>query len=163
MLPLQERGVEILYHNLLRLILENSSIFPGEILVMAPNIEEYAPAIEGIIRGAEQSELEFHISNLGSRRQSEIWQGFLFLLDLSEGSWNQNGLLHFLAMPHFNVAMRFQIMISNPSRNGLKQHVFGGEMIGNIETSFYSDAIVNEESPRRAWLERGITVFRASC
>lgn len=90
--PGKRREIEILYHNLLRIILDDPSISLGEIVVMAPQIEDYAPFIQSIF-GEAQSQLDFQILDLGLRRESRMVQGFLHLLQLSEGQWNASELL----------------------------------------------------------------------
>ena len=83
--PCKRREVEILYHNLLRLMLDNPSLCPGDVIVMAPQIEEYAPYIQSLF-GTEHSQLDFQILDLGMKRQSALLQGFLQLLELGRGA-----------------------------------------------------------------------------
>lgn len=98
--PCRRREVEILYHNLLRLMAEDPSLCPADVIVMAPQIEDYAPFIQGIF-GAEQSQLDFQILDLGMLRQSEILQGFLLLLELSDGWWNAGEILQLFGHASF--------------------------------------------------------------
>ncbi|CUI17999.1 Putative exodeoxyribonuclease V gamma chain [Candidatus Protochlamydia naegleriophila] len=90
--PTMRREVQILYHNLLSIIEKNSSISPSDIIVMAPQITEYVPYIQSIF-GAVDSQLDFQILDLGMQTQSEIVQGFLQLLNLSESRWEVSQLL----------------------------------------------------------------------
>lgn len=90
--PCRRREVEILYHNILKLMLDNPSLCPGDVIVMAPQIDEYAPYIESIF-GSEESQLNFQLIDLGVKQQSKIVQGFSLLLDLCNGKWDAKELL----------------------------------------------------------------------
>ena len=98
--PCKRREVEILYHNILKLMSDNASLCPGEVIVMAPQIEDYAPYIQGIF-GAENSQLDFQILDLGIEKQSEIIQAFLLLVNLSEGKWDASELLELFGHASF--------------------------------------------------------------
>lgn len=89
--PTRRREVQILYHNLLRLI-EKKSLSPADMIVMAPDIMEYVPYIQSIF-GATNSQIDFQILDLGMQAQSELIKGFLQLLTLSESRWNAIELL----------------------------------------------------------------------
>lgn len=96
----RRREIEILYHNLLGLMQKDPDLSPGEIIVMAPQIEEYVPYIQSVF-GQEQSKLDFQILDLGLQLQSEIVQGFLQLMNLSEGRWDAVQLLQLFEHPSF--------------------------------------------------------------
>lgn len=88
----KRREIQILYHNLLKLIAKDPSLHPTDIIVMAPQIGNYVPYIQSIF-GAKDSLLDFQVLDLGMQIQSEIVQGFLQLLELSESRWNISNLL----------------------------------------------------------------------
>ena len=98
--PCIRREVEILYHNLLSLMLKDPALCPSDIIVMTPHIEEYIPYIQSIF-GSDQSQLDFQILDLGMQKQSEIVQGFLQLLGMGEGSWDASQLLQFFGNASF--------------------------------------------------------------
>lgn len=88
----KRREVQILYHNLLRLIADNPSLCPEDIIVMAPQISDYVPYIQSIF-GVQGSLLDFQVLDLGLHTQCEVVQGFLQLLELCESRWNASNLL----------------------------------------------------------------------
>lgn len=90
--PCRRREVQILYHNLLNLMASDPSLCPGDIIVMAPQINDYVPYIQSAF-GIEGSQLDFQVLDLGMHTQSEIVQGFLQLLELCESRWNASNLL----------------------------------------------------------------------
>jgi exodeoxyribonuclease V gamma subunit len=87
MAPTKRREVEVLYQQILGLIDRNPDLLPHDIIVMAPQIVEYMPYIQSIF-GASDSELDFQILDLGMQAQSNLTQGFLQLLALSDSRWD---------------------------------------------------------------------------
>ena len=92
--------IQILYHQLLKLMEEDPSLCPSDIIVMAPEVTDYIPYIERTF-GTDESQLDFQVLDLGMHTQSEIVQGFLHLLNLSESRWNGNNLLQLFEHPSF--------------------------------------------------------------
>lgn len=108
--PSQRREVEILYHNLLKLIAKEPSLSPGDMIVMAPQIGDYVPYIQSIF-GRDSSQLDFQILDLGMQTQSKIVQGFLQLLKLSESRWESSQLLQLFE--HSSFQRRHQFSLSD--------------------------------------------------
>lgn len=91
--PTRQREVQILYHNLLKLIeKEQGQLCPSDIIIMAPNIADYVPYIQTVF-GSHESQLDFQILDLGMHAYNEMVQGFLQLLALSESRWDVTHLL----------------------------------------------------------------------
>lgn len=109
--PNRQREVQILYHNLLRLIDQNpDTLCPKDIIVMAPQIMDYMPYIQSVF-GAQESLLDFQILDLGMRLQSEIVQGFLHLISLGESRWDVTHLLQLFG--HSAFQRRHQLTASD--------------------------------------------------
>lgn len=98
------REVQILYDTLLSIMAnhtqEGAPIGPGDIIVMAPNIAEYAPFIRAVF-GASDSVLSAQIMDIAMTAQSSLTQGFLHLLSLSFGRWDAANLLQLFDFPAF--------------------------------------------------------------
>ncbi len=93
MAPTRQREVQILYHNLMRLIeKESPHLCPKDMIVMAPHLMDYVPYIQSIF-GSQESQLDFQILDLGMQSHNEIVQGFLQLLALSDSRWDATHLL----------------------------------------------------------------------
>jgi exodeoxyribonuclease V gamma subunit len=91
--PNKQREIQILYHNLMRLIeKETSQLFPSDIIVMVPRVMDYVPYIQSIF-GSKDSQLDFQIMDLGMQSHNEMVQGFLQLLALSDSRWDVTHLL----------------------------------------------------------------------
>ncbi|PJA47819.1 MAG: exodeoxyribonuclease V subunit gamma [Syntrophobacterales bacterium CG_4_8_14_3_um_filter_49_14] len=84
------REVEALYDNLLAMFEEDQQLLPGDILVMAPDIETYAPFIQAVfdmpgevpsVRG-ESRRIPFGIADRSARRESTIIDAFLKIIAL---------------------------------------------------------------------------------
>lgn len=104
--PTIYREVEILYHTLLGLFENNPTLQPSDIMVLSPQIIEYAPFIKSVF-GAPDSQLNYQIMDLGLQEQSEIIQGFLLLLRLSESRWEADVLLQLFEHPWFQRKQQF--------------------------------------------------------
>ncbi len=78
------REIEVLHDNLLAMFEEDPGLLPKDIVVMAPDIESYAPFIQAVF-GTQTDEalrIPFTIADRGLRKESPIIQGFLSILDL---------------------------------------------------------------------------------
>lgn len=99
--PNKRREIEVLYHNLLNLIKTDAfSVQPSEILVLVPQLTDYLSYIHSVF-GAQDSLIDYQILDLGLQAQSEIVQGFLQLLALSESRWDATHLLQLFEHPSF--------------------------------------------------------------
>ena len=110
--PSRRREVQILYHNLLGLMAKHSSLHPGDIIVMAPQIDDYVSYIQSVF-GNEKSQLDLQILDLGMQMQSKIVQGFLQLLKLAESRWDASQLLQLFE--HASFQRRHQFTTSDYS------------------------------------------------
>ncbi len=98
--PNKRREIEVLYHNILKLIDKDPSLLPSDIMVMAPSIDAYIPYIQAYF-GSKDSCLSYHLLDLGLHLEYEIVKGFLILLDLSESRWEGGKFLELLSHPLF--------------------------------------------------------------
>jgi exodeoxyribonuclease V gamma subunit len=78
------REVEILHDHLLRMLSEDPSLHPGEFLVMAPDIEEYAPLVQAVFDNPDREEMRipYSIADRSMRKRSRTVDAFLALLNL---------------------------------------------------------------------------------
>lgn len=93
------REVEVLHDNLLKLMDKDRDIRPGDILVMTPDIEDYAPLVQAVFDGQSDPALRipFSIADRSLRRESRLIDGFLALLDLPQSRFEINRVLGLLA------------------------------------------------------------------
>lgn len=98
------REVEILYNNLLKIIDDHKGdrdpIKPEDILVMAPNVQEYEPFIKSIF-GNEESLLDFQVMDLSLPSQNQEVQAYLHLISLPFSRWEALTILQLLDYPSF--------------------------------------------------------------
>ncbi|MBW2321730.1 MAG: exodeoxyribonuclease V subunit gamma [Deltaproteobacteria bacterium] len=78
------REIEVLHDNLLAMFEEDPDLLPKDIVVMAPDIEFYAPFIQAVFDAQTDKELRipFTIADRGLRKESPIIEGFMSILDL---------------------------------------------------------------------------------
>lgn len=98
------REVQILYDNLLGILNKHiddpKAIRPGDILVMAPNIHEYAPYIEAVF-GANDSLLEPQVMDMDMPSNAPSVRAFQQMLSLSFSRWEASLVLQLLDCESF--------------------------------------------------------------
>ena len=100
------REVEVLYDQLLGLFERLSDLQASEILVMAPDIDAYAPLIEAVFsQPGDRPSIPYTLSDLGRGGENRLVTAFLGLLELPGSRFGVNQLLELLEVP--SVAGRF--------------------------------------------------------
>ena len=91
------REMEVLHEQLLSLFEVHPDLHASQVIVMAPDIEVYAPYIEAVF-GTADSELNipFTISDRDSRTESHFVDTFFKLLDIVEGRFEVNQVVDLL-------------------------------------------------------------------
>lgn len=91
--PTKKREVQILYNALLKSIEKRyPHLCPSDIVVMAPEIGDYAPFIKEVF-GSSESRLGFEIQDLEMALENEAVRGFALLLKISKGRWEASQLM----------------------------------------------------------------------
>ena len=94
------REVEVLYDQLLWLFEQHPDLTPADVVVMTPDIDAYAPAIEAVFGGAAgPRRIPFTIADRSLRADSPLVEAFLGLLDLSDSRYDADRLLTLLEAP----------------------------------------------------------------
>ncbi|MBW2094494.1 MAG: exodeoxyribonuclease V subunit gamma [Deltaproteobacteria bacterium] len=81
------REMEVLHDRLLFLFEQDPMLEPRHILVMAPDIERYAPFVQAVFAAPEKGDtrIPFSIADRSPKSQNLLVDPYLFLLDLSRG------------------------------------------------------------------------------
>jgi len=91
------REVEVLHDRLQLMMSENPSLRPGDILVMAPDINLYAPLIKAVfVPDARGRYLPYSIADRSFSRESKVVQWFLKLLEIPGSRFNLSDILELL-------------------------------------------------------------------
>jgi exodeoxyribonuclease V gamma subunit len=92
------REVEVLHDRLRQLFEEDPSLAPGDILVMTPDIETYAPFIQAVFEasGDASRRIPFTIADRSVREEGEIATAFLALLNLQGSRFGASQVLALL-------------------------------------------------------------------
>lgn len=105
--PKPAREVQVVYDTILSIIekhqRDESPITPGDILVMAPDINVYSPFVRSVFESAD-SKLAAHLMDLKSISEHSLIQGFLELLQLPLGRWELSRLLDLMQYPSFKAS-----------------------------------------------------------
>jgi exodeoxyribonuclease V gamma subunit len=94
------REVEVLYDQLLWLFDQHPDLTAADVVVMTPDIEAYAPAIEAVFGGAPlERRIPFTIADRSLRADSTLVEAFLELLELPGSRYDADRLLSLLEAP----------------------------------------------------------------
>jgi len=103
------REVEVLYDQLLFMFESNPDLSPRDVLVMTPDIETYAPLIQAVFDNPDhQQAIPYSISDRNRRKESQIIDTFLMILDLPGSRLETAQMLSILECPA--MSRRFQIL-----------------------------------------------------
>ena len=91
------REVQVLHDRLLDLFASDPTLKPADILVMAPDINLYAPAVAGVFGSARQElHIPWSIADRSKRGEQPVIDGFLALLELSSSRFTAPGVIALL-------------------------------------------------------------------
>jgi len=95
------REVEVLQDCLLALFESDPDLLPKDILVMTPDIETYAPYIQAVfsLPAGDPRWIPFSIADQGVRKESQLIDSFLSLLDLQGSRMGASQVLAILESP----------------------------------------------------------------
>jgi exodeoxyribonuclease V gamma subunit len=94
------REVEVLHDQLLALFDADPQLRPQDVVVMAPDIETYAPYIEAVFGSApEERRIPWALADLSRRSEQPLVQVFLQLLELPGGRLAASEVLSILEFP----------------------------------------------------------------
>ena len=110
------REIAVLKDHLLHLLYRDPGLELRDIIVMAPDIQEYAPLIPAVFEGIQHS-----IADRSIRRRNSVIAAFLSFLDLFTGRFGWSELLDLLRQP----VVFPQFQLSPPDLDILQQWVVG--------------------------------------
>ena len=95
------REIEVLYDNILAMMEEDPDLLPKDIVVMAPDIDLYAPLVHAVF-GAQTDEkmrIPYTIADQRIIKESRIIEGFMSILNLKGSRMGVNQVLALLELP----------------------------------------------------------------
>ncbi len=95
------REIEVLHDRLLDMFEKNPRLLPKDVLVMMPDIETYAPYIQAVfdVQADDARRFPFTIADRGVRKESQIIDAFLAVLDLYGSRFGASQVLSILESP----------------------------------------------------------------
>lgn len=98
------REIEALHDNLLAMFADNPDLLPKDIIVMAPDIELYAPYIHAVFdsRFDQNTRIPFSIADRSVENESGIIDTFLAILELRDSRFGTTQVLDLLQFPVIN-------------------------------------------------------------
>ena len=107
------REIEVLHDNLLAMFEQDPELLPKDIIVMAPDIEIYAPYVQAVFDSQTEKSLRipYSIADQSPRNESRVIDGFLALLDINNDRFGATRVLSLLEFP--GVKERFDLAESD--------------------------------------------------
>ena len=95
------REIEVLHDCLLAMFEEDPTLLPKDFIVMAPDIESYAPYIHAVFDAQTSSghRIPFSIADQSARKESRLIDGFFSLLALKDSRLGGTQVLRLLEYP----------------------------------------------------------------
>ncbi|QXF32354.1 exodeoxyribonuclease V subunit gamma [Photorhabdus luminescens] len=95
-----QREVEVLQDQLLRLLEDNPSLTPRDIIVMVADIDNYTPYVQAVFGNVSAERyIPFAISDRKARQAHSVLQVFITLLDLPQSRFTTEQVLALLEVP----------------------------------------------------------------
>jgi exodeoxyribonuclease V gamma subunit len=90
------REMEVLHDHLLSMMERDGSIEPGDVIVMAPAIEDYAPYIEAVFNSIEKNRIPYTIADRSVKGEHKITEAFMALLRFHRTRFAASSVLELL-------------------------------------------------------------------
>lgn len=103
------REIEVLQDNLLAMFEEDPELRPKDIIVMAPDIESYAPYVHAVFDAQTNPahRIPFSIADQTARKECPLMDGFFALLDLKDSRLGGAQVLRLLEYPSVKINFGF--------------------------------------------------------
>ena len=98
----EKREVEVLKDRILLALIQDKTLKPTEIEVLAPDINKYAPYIEAVFKSEGSGNLPFNINDLSSVKDSPYLNAFETLLEIPGSRFGKSLLAKLFSNPCFN-------------------------------------------------------------
>ena len=116
--PTRLREVEALY-DILCALMQEHTIAPSEIQVLAPDIEPYVPLIKAVFN--TDPKIHYHLADLSVFSHDPYTDGFRRLLDLAQSRWEAPMVLEFIECPPMRQRYNFSDADLLTIRNWVQQ------------------------------------------
>lgn len=95
------RELEVLRDALLRELIEDRTLRPAEIVVMAPDIQAYVPLLSAVFgeAGRHEGPLPYHLADVAVSSAHSLFEAFRRLLELPQSRFTAPEVLDLLAVP----------------------------------------------------------------
>ena len=115
------REVEVLRDQLLRMFEKDPGLLPKDILVMMPDVETYAPYIQGVFDTTQEDvrRIPFSIADRSMRKEGGIGEAFLNLLDLQGSRFGVSQVVNLLECE----AVRRKFGVSNEGLEAVRKWI----------------------------------------
>lgn len=127
------REIQVLRDQILALLEERPELGPSDILVMNPDMEEYAPLIDSVFGVTEENQPELPYTIVGGNDGGgTVSEAFLSLLDLLSGRFRASEVLDFLELE----AVRARFDFTDDQLDRVERWVTDNRIRWGIDASF---------------------------
>ncbi len=137
------REVEILYDQLLSIFSLNPDVKPGDVIVMTPNVADYAPFIHCVFK----DQIHYAIADRSLSEQSTLIGSFCKFLELPESRLTSTEVMDFLEVPA--IARKFNL--GEDELSTISYWVNGAGIRWEIDGSTKSDRWKVPDSNQNTW------------
>ncbi len=136
------REVEALYNQILHLLENDPDLAPEDIVIMTPDIEQYAPFIEAVFGSAPTERyLPYAISDISLKESDTIFTTLLALLSLPDSAFKASDLLLLLQMPEIMTKFHFEeqdlsLIHYWVHDSNIKQAIDGAHLTDELQTAY---------------------------
>lgn len=145
-----QREVEVLHDQLLQAFNDDPTLSPRDVLVMAPDINHYAPHIQAVFGQVDKNDtryLSFVISDQGARQNNPLLAGLEYLLQINEARCTSSEIVDLLAIP----ALRQKFAIHEDDLPQLQRWITESGIRWGLDAA-HREALALPALPENTWL-----------
>ncbi|MCZ6501973.1 MAG: exodeoxyribonuclease V subunit gamma, partial [Gammaproteobacteria bacterium] len=137
------REIEILYDQLLLIFSANPQITPADVIVMTPNVADYAPFIHSVFK----KQIHYGIADRSLLQQSALVGSFCKLLELPDSRLTSVEVMDFLEVPA--IARKFKL--GEEELNTISYWINGAGIRWEIDGRVKSKRWQVPDNPQNTW------------
>lgn len=145
-----QRELEVLHDTLLAAFDEDETLTPRDIMVMVPDINEYAPIIDAVFgqfTHRDRQHLPYHIADQGRRHRAPLLVALEALLALPRSRFRASEMLDLLDIP----AVRARFGLAEGDLDTLRRWIEGANIRWGLSAEQRSDLGFPEQEALHTW------------
>lgn len=148
----KQREVEILHDQLLAAFARDPQLQPSDIIVMMPNVDDYAAHIRAVFSlhsETDKRHIPFTISDQGVRKQAPLMHAFETLLNIADSRFSYSDVIDLLE----HEPIRSKAGLTQSDLDALKEWVRGANICWGLSPQTRGEQINSNALAGGTWLE----------